>query len=107
MIHLSHVLPLIDKLIGTMSPKEAVQFKTYKKDRGFILYCIAPNEFQIIENGFKNENYLGDAVRIKKQAKKTLHREFPRSNNAWVAYFQDVESPFDIKSHHAKQMNLF
>lgn len=28
MIHLSQVLPLIDKLVGSMNAKEAVHFKT-------------------------------------------------------------------------------
>lgn len=107
MIHLSQVLPLIDKLVGSMNAKEAVHFKTYKKDRGFILYCVREGDFQIIENGYRDETYQGDAVKIRKQAKKTLQREFPRSNNAWVEYFQGVESPHDIKPHHAKQMNLF
>lgn len=106
MIHISQVLPLINKQLNTMQPKEAVQLKTFKKDRGFLLYCIALDEFMIVENGFNNTTFNGDANQIKKQAKKCLKREFPRSNKVWVEYYEGVDSPFEIGSQHTKQLSL-
>ena len=107
MIHISNVMPLIDKQLKTMATKEVVHFKTFKKDRGFILYRQDSELFQLIEHGFKNTSFSGDADKIKKQAKKTLKREFPRSNKVWVEYFEEVENPSDIQVHHSKQMSLF
>ncbi|MGR5066487.1 hypothetical protein [Photobacterium sp. DNB22_13_2] len=107
MIHISQVLPLIDKQLKQMHPKEVVQFKTFKKDRGFMIYRANAEQFQLVENGFNNASFAGDADKIKKQAKKSLKREFPRSNKVWVEYFQEVDCPLDIKPHHSKQMSLF
>ncbi|MGR6834149.1 hypothetical protein [Aliivibrio wodanis] len=107
MVHISQIVPLIEKQLRELQPKEAIQFKTYKKDRGFLIYCINTTEYQIIENGFKNASFIGDAESTKKQAKKSLKREFPRSNSVWVDYFQNLNSPLDIKTHHSNQMTLF
>jgi hypothetical protein len=106
MIHISQIVTLIDKQLRQLQPKEAVQFKTYKKDRGFILYCIDHTQFQIVENGFENTSFIGDVDNTKKQAKKSLKREFPRSNMVWVEYYKNVESPFNIEEHHSNQMKL-
>lgn len=107
MIHISQVVPLIDKQLKEMAVKEAIQFKTFKKDRGFMVYRIDVEQFQLIENGFNNTSVVGDADKIRKQTKKSLKREFPRSNKVWVEHFHDVDCPFDIKAHHSKQMSLF
>ncbi|MGF1756207.1 hypothetical protein L4C33_21790 [Vibrio makurazakiensis] len=107
MVHISQVLPLINKHLKELKPQEAVQFKTYKKDRGFIIYCLNSSQFQIVENGFCNASTVLDSAKILKSAKKVLKREFPRSNKVWVEYFQNLESPFDIKATHSMQMSLF
>ncbi|EGQ9318458.1 hypothetical protein CO493_RS06035 [Vibrio parahaemolyticus] len=107
MIPISHVLPLVEKQITLLQPKEAVQFKTYKKDRGFLIYCIDNSQFQIIETGFTNTSSIGDANSTKKHAQKALKREFPRSNMVWVTYYQNVESPFNIDDSNSHQHSLF
>lgn len=106
MIHISKIIALIDKQLKKLQPKEVIQFKTYKKDRGFIIYCFSSSEFQIVEVGFKNASFTGNVEETKKQAKKSLEREFPRSKKVWVEYFQNVSSPFEVKGFNSKQMNL-
>ncbi|MEC4725916.1 hypothetical protein HWQ46_10200 [Shewanella sp. D64] len=106
MIHISKIIALIDKQLKKLQPKEVVQFKTYKKDRGFIIYCFSSTEFQIVEVGFENASFVGDLAETRKQAKRCLDREFPRSNKVWVEYFQNVPSPYEVKGFNAEQMNL-
>ncbi|OCH21755.1 hypothetical protein A6E04_07785 [Aliivibrio logei] len=107
MVHISQIIPLIDKQLRELRPQEAVQFNTYKKDRGFIIYCIDATHYQILENGFKNASFIGNTESTKKQAKKSLKREFPRSNTVWVDYYQHVRSPLEINEHHSAQISLF
>ncbi|ABZ75783.1 conserved hypothetical protein [Shewanella halifaxensis HAW-EB4] len=107
MIHISQVAPLIDRQFKQLLPKEAVQFKTYKKDRGFLIYCIDPSRFEIVETGFSNTSSVGDMASIKKQAHKALKREFPRSNMVWVTYYKNVDSPSHIDDSNSHQGSLF
>ena len=107
MIHISNVLPLLDSQLKVLQPKEAVRFKTYKKDRGFLIYCIEPSQFQLVEHGFTHTSFTGDLSGIKKQARKALKREFPRSNMVWVEYLQHIDSPFNVDASHSTQGSLF
>ncbi|KIF53909.1 hypothetical protein [Vibrio owensii] len=107
MIHISQVLPLVEKQLKELQPKEAVEFKTYKRDRGFLIYCLADSQFQVVEMGYHNQTLTGDLVSTRKHVKKALRREFPRSNKAWVEYFQNVDNPLDVKKPHPHQMPLF
>ena len=107
MIHISQVLTLLENHLKSIEPKEVIHFKTYKKDRGFLIYCLGDGEFQLIEHGFKNSTFSGDASKMVKQAKRSLQREFPRSNTAWVEYYQDVDSPLAINHKHSRQNHLF
>ncbi|RJX72969.1 hypothetical protein DZ860_07405 [Vibrio sinensis] len=107
MIHISQVAPLIDRQLKLLQPKDAIQFKTYKKDRGFLIYCIDPAHFQIVETGFTNTSLITDVVSIKKYAHKALKREFPRSNMVWVTHHSNVDSPFNINDSNSQQGSLF
>ncbi|MGI2258044.1 hypothetical protein [Shewanella sp. GXUN23E] len=107
MIPISQVLPLVDKHLKHMAANEAVRFKTYKKDRSILIYCRAMGEFSLIEQGFHHHTCTGDRHSILKQTKKALQREFPRSNTAWVEYFEQVDDPFNLTSAHNRQASLF
>ncbi|CAM3821151.1 hypothetical protein PAHA111176_21990 [Parendozoicomonas haliclonae] len=86
MLHLSKVLPTVDRQLSLLKPGESIHFKTYKKDRGFQITCLTPDHFHLREYGFANTSYHGNAAHIKKQARQVLKREFPRSNMAWFEY---------------------
>ncbi|CDT88087.1 conserved hypothetical protein [Vibrio coralliirubri] len=107
MIHISQVLTLVEKHLKCLQPKEAVHFKTYKRDRGFLLYCLDDGHFQIIETGYHNHTFTGDVASTRKHVKKVLKREFPRSNKVWVEYYQAVDDPSNVNSAHTPQMTLF
>lgn len=106
MMNFSQVLPLIERRLKDMQPKEAVEFKTYKKDRSLLLYLGDNEQFQLIERGFENEDYSGDARNIMKQVIKSLRIEFPRSNKAWVYYYRDLDSPLELKTKNRYKMPL-
>ncbi|MFA0055809.1 hypothetical protein [Vibrio echinoideorum] len=107
MIHISQVLTLVEKKLKCLQAKEAVHFKTYKRDRGFLLYCLGDAQCQTIETGYHNHTFTGDVASTRKHVKKVLKREFPRSNKVWVEYYQAVENPSNINSFHSPQMPLF
>lgn len=107
MIHISQVLTLVEKQLKYLQPKEAVHFKTYKRDRGFLLYCLGDTQFQIIETGYHNHTFTGDVTSTCKHVKKVLKREFPRSNKVWVEYYQAVDDPSNINNSHTPQVCLF
>ena len=90
-----------------MDIKEAIEIKTFKKDRGLLLYRSGIDQFTFIQFGFDNRTVIGDATKMKKTFKKALQKEFPRSNKAWVDHLVGVESPLDIQPHHKPQMALF
>lgn len=107
MLLISQVLPLIELKIKDLQPKEAICIKTYKKDRGFLIYCIGECRFQLIENGFYNVSFIGSLPQIKRQARKSLKREFPKNKKAWVEFHRHVESPYLIKAPCSTQISLF
>ncbi|MGL4472986.1 MAG: hypothetical protein ACRCT7_00710 [Shewanella sp.] len=107
MIHISKVMNVIEQQLASMQPQQAVQFKTYKRDRGFMIYCVNAQEFQLLEFGFNHALLTGDADCIYKHAKKCLRREFPRSNQVWVEYFEQLASVQAQDQHNPKQASLF
>ncbi|HAS8520167.1 TPA: hypothetical protein I7750_21580 [Vibrio vulnificus] len=107
MIHISQVLTIVDRQLKHMKPKEAVQFKTYKQDRGFLIYCVDNSVFQLIETGCNNQSSIGDARETRRLVKKSLKREFPRSNKVWVEYFHSVDNPSNISHLNSHQIPLF
>ncbi|MGS0682626.1 hypothetical protein ACVBIL_15865 [Shewanella sp. 125m-7] len=89
-----------------MQPKEAVEFKTYKKDRSVLLYLGENAQYQIVERGFEDNIYDVDAGNVLKQMKKSLATEFPSNRKAWVKHYHNIEDPLDIKRKHTSQYPL-
>ncbi len=87
-----------------MESKEAVMFKTYKKDRSVMLYLNENGQYQVIESGFVNDLYTGDANMALKQMATSIEIEFPRSKTAWVEHYHNLDSPFILKRSHIRQM---
>lgn len=100
MIHISQVIPMIERELKRLAIQDAIQFKTYKKDRGFLLYRLDETHYQLVENGFQNDTITGSLPHIQKQAHKALKREFPRSNMVWVSHYSSLASPFDLSQGH-------
>lgn len=96
----------VEHELKSMPIKDAVEVKTYKKDRGFVLYRNDEDLFSLIEFGFENISEEGEQHQISKLIKKVIKREFPRSNQAWVQFYQQVEHPLKLKNKQP-QMQLF
>ncbi|OCH43080.1 hypothetical protein [Aliivibrio fischeri] len=107
MLLISQVLPLIELTVKELQPKEEICIKTYKKDRVFFIFCMRENRFQLIENGFYKVSFIGNLPQMKRQSKKSLKREFPRSNKAWFEFHHYVESPHFIKVLCSTQISVF
>ncbi len=106
MLLISQVFSLIELKVKDLQPKEVISIKTYKKDRGFLIYCMEEGRFQLIENGFYNVSFIGSLPQIKRQARKSLKREFPKNKKAWVEFHRHVESPYLIKEPCSAQYSL-
>ncbi|USD62073.1 hypothetical protein J4N45_09005 [Vibrio sp. SCSIO 43140] len=107
MIPISQVLPLVDRQLGRLQIGDKVQFKTFKKDRGFLICRVDLDVFQLIETGFNEWIATGDAARIRRYAKKALRREFPRSKKAWVTYHSEALNVNEVDESGSWQMMLF
>lgn len=107
LIPMGQVIHKIEYQLKNMAIQEAIEVKTYKKDRGFILHRSSEQEFTLVQFGYQNQTITTVKNEIKKACKKALKVEFPRSNQAWVQYYQGVEDPTNIKPHHQQQMALF
>lgn len=103
MLQMQHKL---NKELKFMDENEAVEVKTYKKDRGFIIHKLNNDDFRLVEFGYQHLDIVGNQHEIKKQINKTIKREFPRSNQAWVQFFQKVTDPYQLNKRQP-QIDLF
>lgn len=96
----------VEQELKSMPIKDAMEVRTYKKDRGFVLYRNDENQFILIEFGFEHGVTDGEAHQISKLIKQVIKREFPRSNQAWVQFYKQVNDPMQLKNKQP-QMALF
>ncbi|UJF18312.1 hypothetical protein L0B53_14985 [Vibrio sp. SS-MA-C1-2] len=81
--------------------------KTYKRDRGFILYRNKEGSFELIQFGFKNQRLIGTGFEMKRWIKKAFKSEFPRSHQVWVNHYINVVDPTNISLQNQPQLSLF
>ena len=106
LIPMIQMLHKVTQQFKSMPEKEAMEVKTYKKDRGFILYRKSADIFVLIGFGYENYQIENTQHEVSKELKKLIKREFPRSNRAWVQYFQNVDNSNNLRNKQP-QMDLF
>ena len=107
MINFKQAVSLLEHALKTMLTLEAIEIKTYKKDRSIILYKAADNQFIIIQHGFKQQQIRADSKTAKALLKQAIKTEFPRSNMVWISHFKEVPCASEIGAQYDRQATLF
>lgn len=90
MIALTRLRTELRKRVKKLSIGEVLEITTYKRDRGFIIYCLFEGGFRFREFGYENleiDNLTED--RLLANCDKAIKREFPRSNQARIYLHHD------------------
>lgn len=80
MIDKSALLPALRARLGRLAPGEALELRTYKRDRSVVIVREGAAQFRLIEDGFARQEFRVDGDGLVKLVKTLLKREFPRSN---------------------------
>ena len=95
MIDISAVIPTVLLKLKKLPVGHFLDLQTYKKDRSVTIVKRDDNNFLIIENGFNQEEFDVDAVKLKKTLKVLLKKEFPRSNKVRLYSGEYIPSLYD------------
>ncbi len=107
-LYLFSKLPhLFDSVFLTFKSGEAVEIRTFKKDRGILLLKLDDNTFQLKQFGYVDATFIGDKEKIKKALRKSIKKEFPRSHKVWLEYFFDVSADMSLCEKNKYQPDLF
>lgn len=106
-VHISQLHHTFQRALTDMVAGEAIEARTFKKDRGIVVLKQDGDHFIFKQFGFDNKTCVFDSMSLLKQLKKAIAKEFPRSNMAWIAHFEDVTSIETLSAEHNPQPSLF
>jgi hypothetical protein len=107
-LYLFSKLPhLFDEVFLSFKNSEAVEIRTFKKDRGIILLKLSNDLFQLKQFGYVDTVLIGDSAKIQKSLKKAIKKEFPRSHKVWLEYYFDVDTDMVLSDKKKPQLSLF
>ena len=106
-VHISQLFHTFQRALPTMVAGEAIEARTFKKDRGIVVLKQDDDLFVFNQFGFDNKTLTLDNVNLLKQLKKSIAKEFPRSNMAWIVHFDGVPSIEVLSADYYSQPSLF
>ncbi|WP_297482772.1 hypothetical protein [uncultured Photobacterium sp.] len=106
-VHISQLFHTFRRELPIMVAGEAIEARTFKKDRGIVVLKQDTDHFVFNQFGFDNQTLTLNSVGLLKQLKKSIVKEFPRSNMAWIVHFEGVTSLELLTVDHHSQQCLF
>ncbi|MEC6830560.1 hypothetical protein VXS06_02130 [Photobacterium toruni] len=106
-VHISQLFQTFQRALPTMVAGEAIEARTFKKDRGIVVLKQDAEHFVFNQFGFDNQTMIFNSVSLLKQLKKSIAKEFPRSNMAWIVHFDGVSSIEALNADNHSQPGLF
>ncbi|PSU19371.1 hypothetical protein [Photobacterium kishitanii] len=106
-VHISQLFHTFQRALPVMVTGEAIEARTFKKDRGIVVLKQDVDHFVFNQFGFDNKTLTLDSTSLLKQLKKSIAKEFPRSNMAWIVHFDGVASIEALGSDYHSQPSLF
>ncbi|SMY16185.1 hypothetical protein [Photobacterium aquimaris] len=106
-VHISQLHHTFQRALTDMVAGEAIEARTFKKDRGIAVLKQDVDHFIYKQFGFDNKTLALDSVSLLKLLKKAIAKEFPRSNMAWIVHFEGVTSIETLTADHSSQPSLF
>lgn len=76
-----------------------IELMSYKRNRTIGITKLDDDLFQVMENGYVEEQTEHDLASLQKALKKAMKREFPRSRKVRLFKFDD---PTQLSRHHQK-----
>ncbi len=86
MLDKASLIPTLLTKLEKLPSGEAIDLRTYKRNRSVLIVKKTPQSYVIIENGFSRDHLHVSAAKLKKTLKTLLKREFPRSNKVRLYY---------------------
>lgn len=106
-VHISQLSQTVQRALSTLAVGEAIEARTFKKDRGITVLKQDHNHFVFKQFGYDNKTIVLDENNVLKQLKKAIPKEFPRSNIAWITYFNDIDAIESLGIESYSQPSLF
>lgn len=106
-VHISQLFYTFQRALSVMVVGEAIEARTFKKDRGILVLKLDAKNFVFKQFGFDSQTLTLNNVSLLKQLKKSIIKEFPRSNMAWIVHFEGVTSLESLTVAHHPQQCLF
>lgn len=106
-VHISQLHHTFQRALTDMVAGEAIEARTYKKDRGIVVLKQDADHFIFKQFGFDSKTLTLDNASVLKQLKKSIPKEFPRSNMAWIVHFAGISSIEALSADHHSQPSLF
>lgn len=80
MIEKTNVLKTLLERLRKIEIDHALDIRTYKRDRSAIFVRLSDDSYRVIENGFEESDRVMPYSGLRKEIKRILKVEFPRSN---------------------------
>ena len=86
MLDKASLIPNILAKLDKLPCGEAIDLRTYKRNRSILIVKKTVDTYMIVENGFYQDRMRIPSSKLKKTLKTLVKREFPRSNKVRVYY---------------------
>ncbi|PLC57578.1 hypothetical protein CIK00_12130 [Photobacterium carnosum] len=106
-VHISQLFQTFQCALSTLGAGEAIEARTFKKDRGIVVLKQDAEYFVFKQFGFNSQTLTLNRASLLKQLKKSIAKEFPRSNMAWIVHCEGISSIDLLVSTQNFQPSLF
>lgn len=84
LLDINRLIPTVVQKIKQAALGDVIEVRTYKRDRGFTVERRTDGQVVLHEFGFKEQECIVAASKLKKILKSIIQKEFPRSNKVWL-----------------------
>ena len=106
-VPISQLFHTFERTLSVMIVGEAIEARTFKKDRGIVVLKQDAEYFVFKQFGFDSQTLTLNRASLLKQLKKSIAKEFPRSNMAWIVHCEGISSIDLLVSTQNFQPSLF
>jgi len=94
MLDISTAIPNILQRLDKLPVGHCLDLRTFKRNRSVIIIKKQEECFEIIENGFYQDRFEVQKDKLKKNLKRLLKKEFPRSNKMRIYHWGEFQEEY-------------
>ncbi|WP_147822208.1 hypothetical protein [Salidesulfovibrio onnuriiensis] len=91
MINKATAMEAVLERLKALPPGQAIDLRTYKRNRSVVIKRTGEDEFLIIQDGYEQARYTEPFKRMRKLLKALFKKEFPRSTKIRLYNLGEVE----------------